>query len=309
MEMTPLIDTSRIDSPVQLEYQSRMNRVVDYIETNLDHPFTLDELADTACFSKFHFHRIFHAIMGETLFAFIQRLRIEKAARLLIASRQTPVTRIALDCGFSSSAALARSFKERFGMSATQWRNTYGINPGNCVAQPNREPRNKAIGTPVSKIQIECFDPLDIVYLRYIGPYKGDETLFQRLFTELFAWTVPRGLVPGDGVDCLVIYHDDIEITRENQLRISVAIPAPRHIQVDRNIGRLTIEGGRYVRARFRLEPQEYVDAWEWLYRQWLPASGCQPDDRPSFEWYPTHENRTCDSKRTVDICIPVKPL
>ena len=65
------------------DYQSRINRVVDYVEKQLSKNFTLDELAQIAHFSKFHFHRIFYSLMGETLFRFIQRLRLEKAAGLL----------------------------------------------------------------------------------------------------------------------------------------------------------------------------------------------------------------------------------
>jgi AraC family transcriptional regulator len=54
------------------------------------------ELAHVACFSEFHFHRIFGAVSGETLNNFTSRLRIEKAARLLRYSDQS-LTDIALD--------------------------------------------------------------------------------------------------------------------------------------------------------------------------------------------------------------------
>jgi len=62
------------------EYVSRINRVIDHIEANLDTDLSLERLAEVAGFSPFHFHRIFRAMMGETLNQFIQRLRIEKAA-------------------------------------------------------------------------------------------------------------------------------------------------------------------------------------------------------------------------------------
>ncbi|WP_321418527.1 AraC family transcriptional regulator [uncultured Desulfobacter sp.] len=104
------------------EYISRINRVIDYIDTNTDKDFSLKTLAEVACFSQFHFHRIFRAMSGETLHQFIQRLRIEKAAALLIHWPEKSITDIALDCGFSGSAAFARAFKAKFQMSASQWR-------------------------------------------------------------------------------------------------------------------------------------------------------------------------------------------
>ncbi len=64
-------------------YWSRINLAVDFIENNLDRDFTLEEIAAVAGFSKYHFHRIFHIFTEETLFQFIQRLRLEKGATLL----------------------------------------------------------------------------------------------------------------------------------------------------------------------------------------------------------------------------------
>src|SRR5580692_6636093 len=85
------------------EYSQRIDRVIDYLRGNLHRPVKLAELANVACFSEFHFHRIFRAVSGETLNSFTNRLRLEKAARHLRFSDRS-LTDIALDCGFSSSA-------------------------------------------------------------------------------------------------------------------------------------------------------------------------------------------------------------
>lgn len=105
------------------QYLSRINEVVDYIEKNIDRNFTLDELASRAGFSKFHFHRIFYTFTRETMFQFIQRLRLEKSATLLLNEPGKPVTDIALECGFANSSSFAKSFKIHFGVSASEWRN------------------------------------------------------------------------------------------------------------------------------------------------------------------------------------------
>ena len=104
------------------EYFSRINRVLDYIEHNLDQELSLEILAGVASFSRFHFHRLFRALVGETLNSFIQRNRIEKAAAQLLDNPKKSITEIAFDCGFSGSAPFARAFKEAFHMSASQWR-------------------------------------------------------------------------------------------------------------------------------------------------------------------------------------------
>src|ERR1700678_4057047 len=103
------------------EYSHRINRVIDYLRGNLDRQVKLKELARVACLSEFHFHRIFGAVSGETLNNFTNRLRLEKAARLLRYSSQS-VTDIALDCGFSSSATFSRAFRSGYDTSPSQFR-------------------------------------------------------------------------------------------------------------------------------------------------------------------------------------------
>jgi AraC family transcriptional regulator len=107
---------------LRAQYASRINRVYDHIQANLDKELTLAELADVARFSPYHFHRLFHAMVGETLNAFIQRLRVEKAAAMLLQNPGESITDIAFFCGFSGSSVFARAFREAFGRSASQWR-------------------------------------------------------------------------------------------------------------------------------------------------------------------------------------------
>ena len=58
------------------EYISRINRVLDYIEQHLDQDLSLEILAGVANFSRFHFHRLFRALMGETV------VRLESCVRM-----------------------------------------------------------------------------------------------------------------------------------------------------------------------------------------------------------------------------------
>ena len=104
------------------EYVRRINNVIDYIERHLEEDLNLNDLARVANFSKFHFHRIFRAMVGETINRFVRRLRLERAAGQLIYNQEKTITAVALDCGFSGSAVFARAFREAFGSSPTDWR-------------------------------------------------------------------------------------------------------------------------------------------------------------------------------------------
>jgi AraC family transcriptional regulator len=313
-------------------YKARINLVMDYIEKNLDREFTLDELAGQACFSKFHFHRIFNAFIGETMFNFIQRLRLEKAALLLQNDPRLSITSIALNCGFNSSAAFARSFKKYFNMSASQWRLRKTIeshlksNMGKINGNSDKDSHHSSgyisynqtipettldIETNKYNVSVEDFSKKTVAYIRYIGPYQGDQQVFERLYAKLFKWAGTRNLIDEDMTQIINIYHDDTEITDKQKLRVSACITVPDGTKVDGEVNMMHIPGGKYACASCVLAPPEYQEAWDWMYKNWLPASGYVPDDRLSFELYYLN-NLFADEQKTkhnVQICIPVKPM
>ncbi|HRZ42721.1 MAG TPA: AraC family transcriptional regulator [Bacteroidales bacterium] len=306
----------------QNEYIARINKVLDYIEKNITESFTLEELASEASFSRFHFNRIFRAFTGETPFQFITRVRLEKAATLLVIRHQDSVTDIAFACGYTDLAVFSRNFKSQFGVSASQYR----LNKGQQSNMRQTDGKQKQPGSEVSayfcfntnqmkwrthmnlnkSIEVQEMPAMTVAYIRHTGPYQGNEKLFENLWNRLFAWAGPRGLIGGPGFKSLIIYHDDPNITAEEKLRMSVCITVPPDTRVEGEVGKMEMEKGTYVIARFEVDATQFGEAWSWLYGEWFPKSGYQPDDRPCFEMYPEEPR---DGKFIVDICVPVKPL
>ena len=315
------------------EYISRINKVQDYIDKNISNKFSLEELASIANFSKFHFHRIFVAIIGETLNAYIQRIKLEKAAASLIRDPELPITDIWLDGGFSSSSVFARSFKDQFGKSASEWRKEkliefskiYQLNSnesevseklnkyfGDVLLTKNGEAKmNEHLETiEPTKVEVLSIEEFTVAYIRYTGPYKGNSKLFSNLFTRLFNWAGPRNLVNFPTTRVISIYHDNPEITDEENLRTSVCISVPEDTEVDGEVGKMQIEGGQYAIASFELHgPKDYAKAWNYVFSEWLPTSGYAPDDKPPFEKYLNNPEEHPEKIHLVNICIPVKPM
>lgn len=307
---------------MQSEYISRINKTFDYIDSNLDKPLTLEELASVASFSRFHFSRIFHSIVGETPFQFIQRVRIEKAAMLLLTNRKMNISDIATKCGFSDLSVFSRNFKSCFGVSPTSYRANKKQN-SNLSQTDSKSSQSEAKAVPYfcpelqtikwrtnmklnKSVEIKELPKMTLAYIRHIGPYKGDDKLFEGLWNRLFAWAGPRGLIGGKDFRSLVIYHDDPGVTIEDKLRMSVCITVPPETKVDGEIGKMELDAAKYVIARFEVNAQQFQEAWDWLYGEWFPASGYQPDEKPCFEMYPEEPR---DGKFVVDICVPVKPM
>lgn len=302
------------------EYIARVNKVQDYIDRNISEEFSLARLAGIANFSLYHFHRIYYCVTGETLFQYIQRLRLEKAARFLIVNRRMPIMDISLECGFSNQSSFAKAFKNYYGMSAARFRSEYGkeSNMGkvlpdmsgyNTCIRNNQCGRRQEYDIPYT-VERKSMKELYMVYLRHTGPYQCDSALFRNLSQKLNQWAGEKGIVQNTNTRWLTLIHDSPGITGDDKLRISYGMTVPETFlpAADGEFGTMAVPGGKYAVGHFVLAADEYQYAWNALYADWLPKSGYQPDDRPSFELYSGNDcNQT--GKQKVDICIPVKPF
>jgi len=109
------------DKNIEANYKTRINRVFEYIDQNLESNLSLKSVSEVAFFSPFHFHRIFKFITGETLNEYITRKRIEKSALDLLHKNITS-TEIAHSYGFSDNSSFSRAFKKYFKVSPTEFK-------------------------------------------------------------------------------------------------------------------------------------------------------------------------------------------
>jgi len=134
MNTNVLVSAAAAQPTVRSHHLRRMEQVLDHIETHLAGDLSLERLADRAAFSPFHFHRLFLAWTGETLKEFVRRRRLESAAARLRHCPNEKVGSVSRGCGFASSEAFARAFREHFGMTPSQWRSHEpSLRPGEGV--------------------------------------------------------------------------------------------------------------------------------------------------------------------------------
>jgi AraC family transcriptional regulator len=160
-----------------------------------------------------------------------------------------------------------------------------------------------------AQVEVRDLDSLEVAYVRHIGPYQGDNELFDGLIQKLMTWAGPRELVRFPESRLLAVYHDSPEITDEDKLRTSICLTVPPETKAEGEIGRMNLPGGKYAVARFEIAPDQYQAAWDTVYGGWLPESGFQPDDRAAMEFYLGDPKEHPEGKHTVEICLPVKPM
>ncbi|HEY6621322.1 MAG TPA: AraC family transcriptional regulator [Steroidobacteraceae bacterium] len=299
-------------------YLDRMHRVTAYIDQHLDQYLDLETLAEVAHFSPFHFHRLFSALTGETLGAYLRRRRCEVAATRLLAQPRLSVLQIALGVGFGSAEAFTHAFGARFGCSPTTWRLQQAPeraaigNPDQMNSKPDQMQQDKAMknGVPTKteapmKVQIVERKATPIAYLRRVGPYGQPIGAFWQ--TQVYPWMVANGLM---GQPRYAISHDDPRVTAPEQCRYDAGCEIPAGALARGNAHRTTIPGGQYAALDFKGVVADFEPAWNALLRDWLPSSGLQLDGRPMFEYYPTDSSfDPVTGILDCQLCVPVMPL
>jgi AraC-like DNA-binding protein len=104
-----------------MNYDACIKKSIEYIEHNLNKKIELKELADKVFLSKYHFHRVFHASVGEPVAEYIRRRRLMEAANELQGT-DDKIVDIALKYQFSSQEAFTKAFKKLYGMPPREFR-------------------------------------------------------------------------------------------------------------------------------------------------------------------------------------------
>ena len=295
-----------------MDYKRRVCLAMNFISRNLDKELSLEEIAETASFSMFHFHRIFKAVVGETVSEFTRRLRIELAANRLISNHDN-ITGIAIDCGFSSSQNFAKAFRQHFGMTPSAYRKS---KPGNKNSKGEnalslqvsydvdtilvnllKNEGRKNMNAEVKEMPEYC-----VAYVRKMGAY-GKETC-EQAFIELMQWAGPRGYLASGAM--LGLYWDNPEVTLPDKCRTDACISVPVGTVPEGQIGLQTISGGPYAVCHFEIKTDSFQQAWEDAFT-WLVNGGYECADLPCYELYHNNAEDHPEGKWIFDICIPLK--
>lgn len=110
----------------QKEYTEKFNGILEYLDTHYMEAPSLEDMASSAGFSKFHFSRLFKQYTGFTFAAYICHRRI-RAAEELLSQSDLSITQIAMQCGFSSLPTFNRVFRQQKNCSPSEFRSKNGI--------------------------------------------------------------------------------------------------------------------------------------------------------------------------------------
>ena len=284
-----------IKSSTREEYLKRVNVVVDYINNHLDEELDLQKLAEMSNLSTYHFHRIMKAFLGETLGAYIIRVRLETAVRLL---RYTdlPVEQIAYSVGYEMPSSLSKSFKQFYDITPLEYRN----NKNFVIMKPVQLNPDLNLKSP-KVIDIET---KKAIYIRLTGAYS--ELDFCGAWGKLWAYVKENKLFSA-GIEHISIYHDDPKVTTSDKLRTDVCLVLPKPAEPKGEIGVKEIAGGKYAVFLYQGPYTNLGIVYDTIFAKWLPDSGYELRNAPLYEKYINDPSRTEEAKLKTEIYIPLQ--
>lgn len=174
---------------------TRLRLVAGHIDQHLGDELRLDDLADIAHISRYHFERVFADYSGETPVARVRRLRLELARRKIVAGAAPSLLELAFDTGYNSAEAFSRAFKAQFGVP------------------PSKVP---VLGPPPpAPLRIEFLPPLAIQFLPFSGLMDAAIQPFDELRARALQSEVPRERRKGWSVHLrggLEVWEEEVEI-------------------------------------------------------------------------------------------------
>lgn len=248
-------------------WMAGLERALALLAVRLDEPPPLQELAEAAGVSTFHFHRIWRALTSETVGQTVARLRVAMSQQRLAAG-EASVTAVAMDGGFGTPQSFARAFRRVTGLSPTEFlsRRLEEINVG---SKPNAE------------VRIDLRGVGELVALRREG---GAYRELNALFWQVWNWA--EGAKKLDCLEGLYgIPWDDPVSVAEDQLRYDacLALADPGAPPVPFRI--ITMAEGEHAVMRHVGSYDGLEDANQALVR-WVIASGRTPADFPLFHHF-----------------------
>ena len=281
------------------DYEIRIIQVQLYIQRHLDDPLPLDELAAVACFSPYHFHRIFRAMVGESVKEHVRRLRLERAALGLLHT-QRQVTQIALDAGYETHESFTRAFRRRFNQSPTEYRQN---GPRHTFSEEILVAKlRKNEGDLSMDVSVQNFDAMTVASVRHTGSYAECAKAWKTL-----CGTPDVCKTFGPNSKFIGICYDDPEVTDDDKIRYDACVTVAAAEEFGGGVVTQTIEAGTYAVYVHKGSFDGLYDTYRKLYGQWLPTSGYEPAGGPSLEIYLNDPEKTPPEELLTEIRIPLK--
>lgn len=267
---------------------------------NLDEDLTLEQISRVSGVSKYHFHRIFTAHMGISIYSYIKMARLKRASYQLVFSKELKVIDIALGSKYESPEAFSREFKKSFGINPLQFRNT----PDWKLWYQKYTFKQLSSGGKGMKVEIINMEKTKIAVLEY----KGDPKLLNNVIPKFIEWRKESGESPINSHKTFGLVYNDPNNTPAEDFRFDICGELKNDLRKNtKGIIQKEIPKGRYAVLRHVGSHDSMEDKIYYLYRDWLPLSGEKLRDFPLFFQYQNFFPEVSEAELITDIFLSLE--
>lgn len=304
-------------------YLQRVNAVIDAIYSGLDGDLSLEALASVAGFSEYHFHRVFSAVVGETLNDFVARARVERAAALMLTSPQMSVLDAALICGYQSASGFSRAFKRRFGFSPRRWDRSspLALEDSKIGQVPDAFPQytvdrlQEVANSDGFSVRLIDIPAQRLAYIRVADAYSDYQRILDA-YALLVRW-YQRSVGDPRSATLYGMSMEDRHLTDIGRVYFDWCLSLPvgwtgwpdQEIRLDHGISVRDLPAFKAAAVRLYGDLPMEDRAWQYLWRYWLPRSRYQPAALPMMEIYRQMPDALGWDCFDMDCAIPVDVL
>ena len=285
-----------------MNYIKPVQNALEYIEQNLTQNINSDDVAREAAISKFHFHRIFLTVAGNSVAGYIRRRRLTEAAYELMQTNKKIID-MALDYQFGTPESFSRAFKNMYGITPRQYRGSKDHFAALHQPAIQRDILSNLKERTIMEPKIITKDAFMVIGMRYYGDNQKGE--IKQLWDEFLPReeSIKNRIHPAIGYGvCYPVEDPDSATAFEYLAAVEVSnldeIP-------ERMMGR-TIPAQKYAVFSHRGSVDTITETYQAIYTLWQPKSGCELIKAPDFEYYDERFNPVNPETSELDIYIPV---
>ena len=274
-------------------YEDRILRVLAYIHDNPAGDLSLDALAEVAAMSRFHWHRVFSAMTGETCHQAVRRVRLHRAACWLVQTDR-PIGQVAADAGYDNLQSFTRIFSDAYGTTPGAFRKRGAMRP------PLMKPNPKEY--PMFPIVTEDHPARRLAAVAHKGAYHEVGKAFEQLFTVCNT----RGLMP-QVRGTIGVYLDDPDAVPEAELRSYAGVVIEGDAQISEPLEWVDLPAARYAVMQHQGPYSSLKAAYDHMFGVWVPENAVELGDAPAIEVYHNHPAETAPEDLRTDVCVALK--
>ncbi|SHG26113.1 GyrI-like domain-containing protein [Chryseobacterium sp. OV279] len=297
------------------EHKKRIIKAIRYIDNHLDADLSLENIAEIAMYSPFHFHRIFKLITGETLQNYIIRKKIEKSAFYLAVKKEMEIKEIYLDLGFSNHSVFSKTFKKHYGIAPSIFRNSAPETFHRILQIQSKNGQTDAVFSQYIchvenllkwtkmnlKIEVKELPEMNLAAVMSLGIANVEPS-----YNVLIEWAKKKQLFPRENVKMISVYHDSFKVTSPDKVRIHTCMLLDE--KRDGQNGLVfseTIDAGKFIVGSGEVTLQDFEQCWVSLFL-WMNEHHYSMRKAFPFEIYHSNFKEHPEGKMIVDFCIPI---